>query len=34
MRKLILAVFATDHSWSDSRIRLESEIIGWLATLK
>ena len=25
---------ATDHSWSDSRIRLESEIIDWLATLK
>lgn len=25
---------ATDHSWSDARIRLESEIIDWLATLK
>ena len=25
---------ATDHSWSDSRIRLESEIIDWLAALK
>lgn len=25
---------ATDHSWSDSRIRLESEIIDWLATLR
>jgi uncharacterized protein len=25
---------ATDHSWSDSRIRLQSEIIDWLATLK
>lgn len=25
---------ATDHSWSDSRIRLQSEIIGWLSTLK
>ncbi len=24
---------ATDHSWSDSRIRLASEIIGWLAAL-
>lgn len=24
---------ATDHSWSDSRIRLQSEIIGWLKTL-
>jgi len=23
----------TDHSWSDSRIRLESEVIGWLAGL-
>jgi pimeloyl-ACP methyl ester carboxylesterase len=25
---------ATDHSWSDARIRLESEIIDWLAGLK
>lgn len=25
---------ATDHSWSDARIRLQSEIITWLATLK
>lgn len=25
---------ATDHSWSDARIRLESEILRWLATLK
>ncbi|MGV7121126.1 alpha/beta hydrolase family protein [Sphingopyxis sp. 550A] len=25
---------ATDHSWSDARIRLESEIIDWLGTLK
>jgi hypothetical protein len=25
---------ATDHSWSDARIRLQAEIIGWLATLK
>lgn len=25
---------ATDHSWSDNRIRLESEIIDWLGTLK
>lgn len=24
---------ATDHSWSDARIRLESEILDWLATL-
>jgi hypothetical protein len=24
---------ATDHSWSDRRIRLESEIINWLAGL-
>lgn len=25
---------ATDHGWSDKRIRLESEIIKWLETLK
>lgn len=25
---------ATDHGWSDARIRLQSEIINWLATLK
>ncbi|MBA3895585.1 MAG: alpha/beta fold hydrolase [Sphingomonadaceae bacterium] len=25
---------ATDHSWSDHRIRLESEVIRWLAALK
>ena len=25
---------ATDHSWSDKRIRLQSAVIGWLATLK
>jgi len=25
---------ATDHSWSDARIRLESEILTWLATLR
>lgn len=25
---------ATDHSWSDNRIRLESEILSWLATLE
>lgn len=25
---------ATDHSWSDSRIRLEREIIAWLGALK
>jgi pimeloyl-ACP methyl ester carboxylesterase len=24
---------ATDHGWSDRRIRLESEVIGWLAAL-
>lgn len=24
---------ATDHSWSDARIRLQAEILGWLATL-
>ena len=24
---------ATDHSWSDARIRLETEVISWLATL-
>ena len=25
---------ATDHSWSDRRIRLQSEVLNWLATLK
>ncbi|WP_447762251.1 alpha/beta hydrolase family protein [Sphingopyxis panaciterrae] len=25
---------ATDHSWSDARIRLQGEILNWLATLK
>lgn len=25
---------ATDHSWSDARIRLQTEILNWLATLK
>jgi hypothetical protein len=25
---------ATDHSWSDRRIYLESTIINWLAELK
>ncbi|WP_447753740.1 alpha/beta hydrolase family protein [Sphingopyxis fribergensis] len=25
---------ATDHSWSDARIRLQAEIINWLAMLK
>lgn len=25
---------ATDHSWSDARIRLQSEILRWLAALK
>ncbi len=24
---------ATDHSWSDARIRSESEVISWLASL-
>lgn len=24
---------ATDHSWSDARVRLQSEILNWLATL-
>jgi pimeloyl-ACP methyl ester carboxylesterase len=26
--------FATDHSYSDHRIALESEVLGWLASLK
>ena len=25
---------ATDHSWSDARIRLQAEILNWLTTLK
>lgn len=25
---------ATDHSWSDARVRLQVEILGWLETLK
>ncbi|SEH18690.1 Serine aminopeptidase, S33 [Sphingopyxis sp. YR583] len=25
---------ATDHSWSDARVRLQAEILGWLETLK
>lgn len=25
---------ATDHSWSDARIRLQTEILNWLTTLK
>ncbi|MBO9696183.1 MAG: alpha/beta fold hydrolase [Sphingopyxis sp.] len=25
---------ATDHSWSDARIRLQAEILNWLATLQ
>lgn len=25
---------ATDHSWSDARIRLQAEVLGWLETLK
>ena len=25
---------ATDHSWSDSRIRLQTEILSWLSKLK
>jgi uncharacterized protein len=32
--KLTAIHVATDHSWSDSRIRLQSEIISWLDTLK
>ena len=24
---------ATDHSWSDARIRLQIEVISWLASL-
>ncbi|HZG33120.1 MAG TPA: alpha/beta hydrolase, partial [Sphingopyxis sp.] len=25
---------ATDHSWSDARVRLQAELLGWLETLK
>lgn len=25
---------ATDHSWSDARVRLQAEVLGWLETLK
>ncbi len=25
---------ATDHSWSDARVRLQAELLGWLGTLK
>jgi len=32
--KLKTLHIATDHSWSDARIRLQSEILSWLATLK
>ena len=32
--KLKTLHIATDHSWSDARIRLESEILTWLETLK
>jgi pimeloyl-ACP methyl ester carboxylesterase len=31
--KVVEVHVATDHSWSDARIRLESEIIRWLDTL-
>jgi pimeloyl-ACP methyl ester carboxylesterase len=31
--KVATAHAATDHSWSDARIRLESEVIDWLAKL-
>lgn len=31
--RLRTAHVATDHSWSDARIRLQTEILGWLATL-
>ncbi|NIJ37087.1 pimeloyl-ACP methyl ester carboxylesterase [Sphingopyxis panaciterrae] len=32
--RLTTAHVATDHSWSDARIRLQTEILTWLATLK
>jgi len=25
---------ATDHSWSDARVRLQAEVLGWLETLQ
>jgi len=25
---------ATDHSWSDARVRLQAEVLGWLGSLK
>ena len=25
---------ATDHSWSDARVRLQTEVLGWLKTLE
>jgi hypothetical protein len=31
--KITIIHFATDHSWSDHRIALESEILTWLAGL-
>jgi plasmid replication initiation protein len=33
-RKITALHFATDHSWSDRRITLESEIIKWLHGLQ
>lgn len=32
--RLKTAHVATDHSWSDARIRLQTEILNWLATLQ
>ena len=29
-RRAVIKHFATDHSWSDRRITLESEIVNWL----
>ncbi len=31
--KVVAAHFATDHSWSDRRIALQTAILAWLATL-
>ncbi len=32
-RKVTTGHAATDHGWSDSRIKLESDVIGWLSSL-
>ena len=32
-KQITVVHVATDHSWSDKRIRLQSEIINWLGTL-